>query len=125
MIADGRVSAHGTGASISELHGTASFEHLSLVVGDYRINNDSPAVFAINAGELVIKSLNFSGPGTKISITGGARVMKDMDLAFTGNMNLSLLRLLFREVEYADGVAEVKLTVQDEWKNPDVKVSCV
>ncbi|MGE5751502.1 MAG: translocation/assembly module TamB domain-containing protein, partial [Nitrospirota bacterium] len=120
MIADGRVSAHGTGASISAMHGTASLEHLSLVVGDYRINNDSPAEFIINAGELVIKSLNFSGPGTKISIAGGARIMKDMDLAFTGNMNLSLLRLLFREVEYADGVAEVKLTVQDEWKNPDV-----
>jgi hypothetical protein len=120
MIADGRVSAHGTGASISALHGTASLEHLSLVVGDYRINNDSPAVFTIDAEELVIKSLNFSGPGTKISITGGARVMKDMDLAFTGNINLSLLRLLFREVEYADGAAEVKLMVQDEWKNPDV-----
>jgi translocation and assembly module TamB len=120
MIADGRVSAHGTGASISALHGTASLEHLSLVVGDYRINNDSPAVFAVNAGELVIKSLNLSGPGTKISITGGARIMKDMDLAFAGNMNLSLLRLLFREVEFADGVAEVKLTLQDEWKNPDI-----
>jgi autotransporter translocation and assembly factor TamB len=120
MIADGRVSAHGTGASISALHGTASLEHLSLVVGDYRINNDSPAVFTIDAGELAIKSLNFSGPGTKISITGGARVMKDMDITFTGNMNLSLLKLLFPEVEYADGVAEVKLTLQDEWKNPDV-----
>jgi len=35
-------------------------------------------------------------------------------------MNLSLLRLLFREVEFADGVAEVKLTLQDEWKNPDI-----
>lgn len=120
MIADGRVSAHGTGASISALHGTASLEHLSLVVGDYRLNNDSPAVFAVDAGEFVIKSLNLSGPGTKISITGGARIMKDMDLAFTGNMNLSLLRLLFNEVEYADGVAEMKLTLQDEWKNPDI-----
>jgi hypothetical protein len=120
MIVDGRVSLHGTGAGISALDGTASLEHLSLVVGDYRINNDSPAVFAVNAGELAIKSLNFSGPGTKFSVTGGARALKDMDLALTGNMNLSLLRLLFREVEYADGVAYVKLTVQNEWKNPDV-----
>ncbi|HUI67870.1 MAG TPA: translocation/assembly module TamB domain-containing protein [Nitrospirota bacterium] len=120
MIADGRVSAHGTGTSLSALHGTASLEHLSLVVGDYQINNDSPAAFAIDAGELVIKSLNFSGTGTKISITGGARIMKDMDLAFTGNMNLSLLRLLFREVEFADGVAEMKLTLRDEWQNPDI-----
>lgn len=120
MIADGRVTAHGTGTSISALYGTASFEHLSLVVGDYRIDNESPGGFALNAGGLVIKSLNFSGPGTKISITGGARLMKDMDLTFTGNANLSLLRLLFREMEYGDGVAEVKLTVQDEWRNPDV-----
>jgi hypothetical protein len=120
MIIDGRVSAHGTGASISAMHGTASLEHLSLVVGDYRINNDSTASFDINAGELVIKSLNFSGPSTKISITGGARIMKDMDLAFTGNINLSLLRLFFREVEFADGAAEVRLMLRDEWKNPEV-----
>jgi translocation and assembly module TamB len=120
MIANGRVSARGTGASISALQGTASLDRLSLVVGDYRINNDSPAVFSVNAGEVLIKSLNFSGPGTKVSITGGARILKDMDVAFTGDINLSLLRLLFKEVEFADGVAEVKLTVQDEWKNPDV-----
>jgi translocation and assembly module TamB len=120
LIADGKLSAHGTGTSISALYATASFKHLSLVVGDYRIDNERQAGFAVNAGGLVITSLNFSGPGTKISITGGARLMKDMDLAFTGNANLSLLKLLFREVEHADGVAEVKLTVQDEWKNPDV-----
>ncbi len=120
MIADGRVSAHGTGVSISASTATASFEHLSLVVGDYRIDNESPCVFALNEDGLIIKSLNFSGPGTKISITGGARLMKDMDFTFTGDANLSLLKLLFREVEYSSGVAEVKLTVQDEWKNPDV-----
>ena len=120
MIAHGRVSARGAGASIAALQGTASLDRLSLVVGDYRINNDSPVVFTVNAGEVLIKSLNFSGPGTKVSITGGARILKDMDVAFTGNINLSLLRLLFREVEHADGVAEVKLKVQDEWKDPDV-----
>ncbi|HXY55607.1 MAG TPA: translocation/assembly module TamB domain-containing protein [Nitrospirota bacterium] len=120
VIAEGRMSVHGTGSSMSEMYGTASFEHLGLVVGDYRIDNEAPASFAFNGGVLDIKSLDFSGPGTKISITGGAELMKDMDFKFTGTANLSLLRLLFREVEYVNGTAEVKLTVQDEWKNPDV-----
>jgi len=120
IIADGRITMHGAGVSIAAMYGTASFEHLGLAVGDYRIDNEAPASFAFNGGILSIKSLDFSGPGTKISITGGAQLMKDMDFKFKGNANLSLLKLLYREVEYANGTAEVKLTIQNEWKNPDV-----
>ncbi len=120
LLAEGKLSAHGTGISIAAMQSTASFKHLSLVFGDYRIDNEQPAVFSVKAGEVVITSLDLSGPGTKISFSGGAKLMKDVDLAATGTANLSLLRLFFREVEHADGEAEVKLKIQDEWKNPDI-----
>ena len=43
-----------------------------------------------------------------------------MDIVLKGTANLSLLKLLYREIEHAAGVAEVKLGIKDDWKNPDV-----
>jgi translocation and assembly module TamB len=120
LIADGNLFARGSGMDLSTLTGTASFSRLSLVTGDYRIDNDGEAAVTVREGKLSVTALNFKGPGTKIAITGGARLMKDLDFSFTGAAHLSLLRILYREVEHGDGTAEVKLTVQDAWKNPDV-----
>ena len=120
LIADGNLFARGNGTDLSALSGTASFKRLSLVTGDYRIDNDGEAAVTVRAGRLSITALNCKGPSTKISVTGGARLMKDLDFSFTGVAHLSLLRILYREVEHGDGTAEVKLTVQDAWKNPDV-----
>jgi autotransporter translocation and assembly factor TamB len=120
MIAEGNLSARGNGADFTTLSGTASFRRLGLVVGDYRIDNDGEAAVTVQAGRLNVTALNFKGPGTKIAVTGGARLLKDMDFSFTGAAHLSLLRILYREIEHGDGTAEVKLTVKDEWKNPDV-----
>ncbi len=120
LIADGNLSARGNGMDLSALSGTASFKRLGLVMGDYRIDNDGEAALTVQAGRLSITALNFKGPSTKIAVTGGARLMKDLDFSFTGTAHLSLLRILYREVEHGDGTAEVKLTVQDAWKNPEV-----
>ncbi|HSQ78577.1 MAG TPA: AsmA family protein, partial [Nitrospirota bacterium] len=120
LIADGNLFARGNGTDLSALSGTASFKRLGLVMGDYRIDNDGEATVTVRGGRLGIPALNFKGPGTRIAVTGGARLMKDLDLSFTGTVHLSLLRILYREVEHGDGTAEVKLTVQDAWKNPEV-----
>ena len=120
LIADGNLSARGNGTSLSTISGAASFRKLALVMGDYRIDNDGVAAVTVQGGRLNIAALNFTGPNTKIAVTGGARIMKDLDLSFTGTAHLSLLRILYREVEHADGTAEVKLTVKDAWNKPEV-----
>jgi autotransporter translocation and assembly factor TamB len=120
LIVDGTLNARGSGMDLSAITGSAMFRKLTLMVGDYRIDNDGVTGVTVQAGRLSIAGLSFSGPGTKIAVTGGARLMKDMDFSFLGTANLSLLRLIFRDVEHGDGTAEVRLTVKDEWKNPDV-----
>jgi hypothetical protein len=120
LIADGNLSVRGNGADLATVYGTASFRRLGLVMGDYRIDNDGDVAVVVKNGRLSITRFNFSGPGTKIVVTGGAGLLKDLDLSFAGVAQLSLLRILYREVEHADGTAEVKLTVRDAWKKPDV-----
>ena len=120
MIADGNLSARGNGKDISSFSGSATFGRLGLAVGDYRIENDGVAAVTLKAGQLSVKSLNFKGPGTKFSVSGGAGLMEDVGFSFSGMVNLSLLRILYREVEHGDGTAEVKLTIQNDWKSPDV-----
>ncbi len=120
LVADGNLFARGNGTDLSSFSGTASFKRLSVVTGDYRIDNDGEAAVTVRSGRLDITALSFKGPGTKIAVTGGARLLKDLDLSFTGTAHLSLLRILYREVEHADGTAEVKLTINDAWKKPEV-----
>jgi len=120
LIADGAITARGLGVDPASMSVAVSFRHLGMVIGDYRIDNEEDAVVTIAKNRLTVQALRFSGPGTRIAVTGGALLMQDMDFTFTGTANLSLLRILYREVEHADGVAEVKLSVRDEWKNPVV-----
>ena len=120
VIADGRVTAHGKGMDVSSLTGEAVFQKLSMVLGDYRIDNESDARLSVDAGRIAVTSLNFVGPGTRIGLTGGARLLSDIDATLKGTADLSLLKLLYREVELAGGAAEMRLTVKDDWNNPDV-----
>jgi len=120
IVADGKVIAHGRGAAVPSLTGSAVFSRLSFTMGDYRLENDSDAVVNMEAGKLLVKALNFTGPGTRMAVTGSSRIMKDFDLTFTGKANLSLLRLLFREIEHSDGNAAVRLTVRETWDKPEL-----
>jgi autotransporter translocation and assembly factor TamB len=120
VIAEGDVTAHGEGLDFSSLSGQAVFQRIGIVIGEYRIDNDADAVFDLKGGRISVQSLGFSGPGTKISITGSMDVSADVDIAVKGTANLPLLKLFFREVEYAAGTAEMKLTLKDEWSNPEV-----
>jgi TamB, inner membrane protein subunit of TAM complex/AsmA family len=118
--AEGMVTAQGRGLDLSTLSGEAIFKRLSLFIGDYRIDNDSDAKLAVEGGKISIRALNFVGADTRFGITGWVRPMADLDITLKGAVNLSLLKLLYREVEYAAGVAEVKFGIKDDWKNPDV-----
>ena len=120
VIAEGRISAHGAGLDPRSISGRGTFQRIALITEEYSIANESPAVFTLERGRLVVTSLDLAGPGTRLSVTGTANVHADVDLLARGTVNLPLLRQLFPGVEHAAGIAEVKLAVKDKWDDPDV-----
>ncbi len=117
---DCSITAHGAGLDLSSMSGEAVFPNISMDIGGYSIVNESPAVLSIDGGNIAIKSLNFAGLGTRISVAGTAKNFTDIDISLIGTAELSLLKLMFPAVEHAAGNANVKLTVKDNWSNPDV-----
>ncbi len=120
VLTKGAISLRGNGLDLSSLNGEAVFPSVGIVIGDYRIDNESDAIFSMTNGRFAVKSLKFSGPGTRISITGNTRILSTIDVTVVGHADLSLLKLLYREIEHAAGTAEVKLAIKDEWTSPDV-----
>jgi hypothetical protein len=118
--ADGTIRANGNGFGLSNLNGSAVFRQLGLSFNDLKIENVGDAVIRIDAGRLIVQSVTLAGTGTKLSVSGDTRLGTDVDLTFNGDANLSLLRLLYRDVEHCDGTALVKLTISDKWSNPEV-----
>jgi autotransporter translocation and assembly factor TamB len=116
----GKVSIRGKGRDVSALYGTALFDPLQLVIGDYRIDNTGAAGLSLHGDRVTITSLQFSGQGTKIAATGSARFNKNIDVSLAGTGNLSLLRPLFKDLEHTDGTAEVELSITDDWDNPEI-----
>lgn len=118
--AEGAITLRGAGLSLSSLSGEAVFQRLGAAVGDYRIDNAAQAGFVIRGDKIAITSLDFAGPGTRIGVSGSMTLSHDLNIAVKGTMNLPLLKLFYREVEYAAGTAGLQLTVTDEWNNPNV-----
>ncbi len=121
LTTHGAVTLSGRGLSRASISGEAVFDHLGLIMGEYRIDNESPVDILIRDDRLVIKSLNLAGPGTRIAFTGTTKANADVDFTVHGRIELTLLRLLFPEVEHAAGSAEMKLTVKNDWGNPDIR----
>lgn len=120
IILDGSLSLKGEGLDFAKISGNASLRRIGIAIEDLRIENSNEADLDIEAGAFSIKSLQLAGPGTQISVSGGAAVKKDIAFSVTGNASLSLLRLLYKEVEYGDGEAELSLSVRGAWENPDI-----
>ncbi len=120
LNADGTATVKGQGMDKASLWGEAVFQRIGLVMGDYRIGNESPVDISIREGRFIIRSLNLAGPGTQISVSGMTKAFADVDIAVNGRADLPLLKLFFPEVEHAAGTALMKLTVKNDWNNPDV-----
>ncbi|HET7318952.1 MAG TPA: translocation/assembly module TamB domain-containing protein, partial [Nitrospirota bacterium] len=120
LIAEGGIRARGTGLDRSSVSGDASFSRIAVVIGEYRIDSESQPALTISRGRLAARSLDFAGPSTRFSVSGATDLSTEIDVAVKGTANLPILRLFFPEVEHATGTAEMKLTVTDEWSNPDV-----
>jgi autotransporter translocation and assembly factor TamB len=117
---NGILSLQGRGGNVSALSGSLSFDKLGISVGDYLVNSDRPASASIKGDRINVSSLHLSGQGTQVSVTGYARFMKEFAFSLSGTGNLSLLRPLFHDLEYSDGIAELSLLIQDSWQKPDV-----
>jgi hypothetical protein len=117
---EGTLSARGNGTQRAERTGTVLIRHMGVTVGDYRMDNDGPVTLSLSNDKLSINSLRLSGQGTRIAVTGSASLEKDIDVSLLGTASLSLLRPLFRDLEYSNGTAEVRLSIRDTWKNPDM-----
>lgn len=120
LFADGDLELSGQGMDAAGLNGALHLRRLSLSIGDYRIENDQEARIDISRGMLSLRSMSFSGPETRFSVSGRAKIRKKLDLAFEGSADLSLLKLLYKEIEYGSGDAEVALSVTDDWSNPEI-----
>ena len=121
----GTLSLQGRGSDLSTVSGVAAFDRLGAVVGDYRIANEGTASLAIHGDKITVTAMNLQGQDTKLSVSGSVRPMKELDLSVIGTARLSLLRPLVPEIEYSDGMADIKLTVRDSWKEPDFSGSVV
>jgi len=120
LMAEGTIQIQGNGFGLSNLSGSAIFRHIGFTLNDLQIENSDDVVVRIDEGRLIVESLTLSGTGTNLSISGDTRLGTDVDLALNGDANLSLLRVLYRDVEHGDGTALVKLSISDEWSNPEV-----
>ncbi|OGW51171.1 MAG: hypothetical protein A2078_13560 [Nitrospirae bacterium GWC2_57_9] len=119
-VLHGKIALRGVGLDEKNLAGEASFQELAFVLGEYVIDSDGPAAASLRGDRISITSLELSGQGTKISVTGGARYRKEVDLSFLGTAQLSLLRPLLRDLEYSDGTAQVTLGIKGAWSEPDM-----
>lgn len=120
VTAEGSVKARGSGLDPASVSGTAHFQKIGLIFGELRLENEGEAHIRLDAGRAVVQSLTLKGPGTRLAVTGDTMLGRDIDLAFAGLANLSLLRVLYREVEHGDGTASVRLSVGGDWSNPEV-----
>ncbi len=120
LVVAGNLELSGQGTDASRMNGALRLRHLSLSMGDYRIENDKEARLGISGGKLALRSVSFSGPETRFSVSGGANILKELDLTVEGSADLSLLKLLYKEIEYGSGDADVALSITDDWSNPEV-----
>lgn len=118
MTVGGTLALRGRGTNPSALAGSAWFKRFGLTFADYAVSAVGITALAIEGDRVSVKSMNFSGQGTTISVAGSVRLMKEMDVSITGSANLALLRPLFHDLEYIDGTAGGKIAITESWSKP-------
>jgi len=120
LSVSGAVQLQGERISLSAVTGTLLLSTFALSLGDYRVENEGDIGLRIQNGSLSVMSLVLKGAGTRLSVTGSSRWGRDLELTCNGEADLSLFRALTRAVEHADGIASVRLTVREDWTNPEI-----
>lgn len=121
ISARARASLSGEIAAPRSLSGSIVLPHLGVLIADHRIENTGDAVVQVMQGAFSVPSMVLAGTGTRLNLSGGFRPGKDIDLALDGEVNLSLLRLFYREVEHGDGTALLHLALRDDWEHPSIE----
>lgn len=120
LAADAAFEFHGIGWKPESVSGTAVLRRLALSLGEYHIASESETDVYASNGRFVFGSINFTGPGTRFSIAGSALVFRELDIAVSGGADLSIARLLYKEIEHAKGFADIALYITDDWSNPGI-----
>lgn len=120
LSVEGSASLQGRVGDLSSVRGSVVAQRMSAALAEYRIDNEGAVDIRIEGDAIAFRRLIMTGPATRLSVSGGLRPGRDLDVTLNGNVNLSLSRLLYREVEHGDGSASVHLAVRDEWASPEV-----
>ncbi len=115
---DGVIKLDGRGLNLSRMNGTCTMRRLGISIDEFSMETEGDAGFTLSRGRLTLKPFDFKGPQTHFSVSGGAKLIDEMDLKVTGRADLSLLRVMFTEIEHGEGSAELALTIEDELTNP-------
>jgi translocation and assembly module TamB len=114
------LTAYGNAADGSSLAASLLFRKIGIRIGDYGFENEGTAAVSVRGDRITVSSFNLLGQNTRIALKGDARFGKEVDLSLLGTANLSLLRPLVRDLEYSNGSAEMKISITDDWLNPEV-----
>jgi outer membrane protein assembly complex protein YaeT len=95
------------------------FDKLDVAFNQYRLTQPSPSAIALDDGRVRIRQFALSGPGTELSATGSAALMKrgSVDLKIRGRMNGGLLTYFSRDLS-GEGTIEVQVDVGRDLSDP-------
>lgn len=88
---EGQATASGELAEPRSARGRIDLARLTATVGDFRIENAAPVALRFDGGRLDIEALQFRGPNTEFSISGGMGGGRDLDLDASGAIDLRFL----------------------------------
>lgn len=121
MQSSGLFTVNGDLEHLKDLEAQARLADLSLDLAGYQVNNDEEIEVAYEQGQLAIRSFKLKGEGTSLTILGGVRFEKELDLMFIGEADLGLLQLITPEIPYGKGKTYLAMRLYDQWKDPKLR----
>lgn len=121
MQSSGLFTVDGDLEHLKDLAAQARLSNLSLNLAGYQVNNDEEIEVAYEQGQLAIRSFKLKGEGTSLTVLGGVRFEKELDLMFIGEADLGLLQLITPEIPYGKGKTYLAMRLYDQWKDPKLR----
>ncbi len=88
---EGLATASGELAEPRTARGRIELARLTATVGDFRVENAAPVALRFDGGRVDIEALEFRGPNTEFSVSGGMGGGLDLDLDASGAIDLRFL----------------------------------
>jgi hypothetical protein len=114
----GKVTVEGPLSMPQELNYTVFLNRIAADLAGYPVTNQGDLIFQLKNGALNIDSFHLKGEGTSLSVTGGFQLSSQINLFVTGEADLSLLKVFFKEITFGKGVAYLALNINNSWNDP-------